>query len=77
VRRTTIVTALLAAMAFAAVPAGAKGTRHHSPCAKVREELAAGKSVEEVAKEMKLKESTVKKCQASASKSESQASQKK
>jgi hypothetical protein len=68
---------LLATTALAAAPVEAKATHHRVSCTKVRDELAGGKSTETVAKEMKLKEATVKQCQASAPKHQTQASRKK
>ena len=72
-----LVAVLLATAALAAAPVQAKATHHRTSCTKVRDELAAGKSVAAVAKEMKVKESTVKRCQGSSPKSDTQASRKK
>jgi hypothetical protein len=44
-----------------AVPAGAKGHKS-SPCTRIRQELKAGKSAEDVAKDLKVSSATVKSC---------------
>jgi hypothetical protein len=56
---------LLAAVVFAASPVAAKGVHHrHSAatCEKVKNEIAAGKSPEDVAKDMKISSARVRSC---------------
>jgi hypothetical protein len=59
---------VFAATALIAAPVGAK-TRHASPCRRIQDALAAGKTASQVSKELKVSAATVKRCTPPAAKS--------
>jgi len=71
VKRTGLaLVSLLAAAVLVGSPALAVAKRHAGvPCAKIKEAIAAGKSAEDIQKEMKVSPEWVKNCTAAPSKS--------
>jgi hypothetical protein len=72
VKRTGLaLISLLAAAVLVGSPALAARKAHHAAvsCAKIKEAMAAGKTAEDVEKEMKVSAATVKRCTAAPAKS--------
>lgn len=60
-----VLATVLAAGSLVVAPVGAK-VHHASPCKRIQAELAAGKTPEQVAQDMKVSAATVKRCTPSA-----------